>query len=138
MEKKCLLCGEPFIPKRKTAKYCSEKHRVMDFYKRAKNSLEKNKISVENSESKIIQTLEPKTENIARSQESLINERLGADVASFCNNNNCTWDDVAKGYLDSLKPIKAKVKVEKSENQVEQKPKSSGGGYDRRASKLGF
>jgi len=160
MEKTCNYCGEPFVSKRKTAIYCSPSHRIMAF-NRAKNAVLK---SVNLGEPKKIfrqqsdgflgnSTTKAKAALLAkavgceiaanvpppvRTAESLTNERLGVSVADFCNQNNCTWDDVKSGYLASLKPIKAKIIAEKASELIQQKPKSLGGGYDRRATKLGF
>jgi len=109
MEKKCKFCGNTFEAKRSTAQYCSGSHKVMAF-----NSLKKGFEKAHN-------LLVTKSDN----------EVLGDSVADFCNKNNCTWDDVSKAYLESLKPIKPKVEPKKSQP-------SFGGGYNRRASKLGF
>ena len=114
MTKKCAYCGVEFEAKRETARFCSNKHRVMDFNAKKTNP---------------IPMVEYKKE-VANS----ISEGLGETVLEFCNKNNCTWQDVADAYLPSLNPIKPKP----ASSVTEQKPKASSGGYDRRASKLGF
>ena len=72
-------------------------------------------------------------ESPTRDAESLSNESIGAKVADFCNQNDCTWNDLVTAYTQPKIPAKQKIKSEtKSET-----PKS-GGGYDRRLSKLGI
>jgi hypothetical protein len=113
--KKCAFCGGVFKPKRSTAKYCCEGHRIKDFLNK-KKGVKINKPPLIVSD----------------------NEKIGNEVVSFCNQHNCTWADVKGGYLASLNPIAAKAKIGKIAVAVQDKPKSSGGGYNRRETKLGF
>lgn len=111
MTKKCAYCGAEFEPKRSTAKFCSDAHRVMSFLKKESGR--------EVAAVKVVQKSD--------------NEILGEKVADFCNKNNCTWDDLVAAYSPASKSTKIAAT-----KKVEEKPKAASGFYDRRASKLGF
>ena len=140
MEKICKYCQKPFEATRKTAIFCSQNHRVMAHMELqkslGKSKPKKTKVKVAELAATVGCSVAADLPKPERSADSIVDEKIGRMVVDFCNKNNCTWDDVSAAYLASLKPIKPKA--EKVEALVQQKPKSSGGGYDRRASKLGF
>lgn len=138
MEKICKYCGNPFNSVRKTALFCCSNHRVLHFIKHKESDTvtEPKKVNTRAMELAaetgcLVAADMPKP---LMTHEQVVNEKIGRDVAEFCNKHNCTLGDLTEAYLASLKPIRPKA----NKAIDEEKPKSSAKGYDRRASKLGF
>jgi hypothetical protein len=88
MEKKCAYCGNIFEARRSTAEYCSNSHRVLAFRQR---ELQESGVVVD------YKSPQKKSEN----------ELLGESVSAFCNENNCTFEDLKAAFLKPQPPKKA-------------------------------
>lgn len=87
MEKKCGFCGNTFQARRSSAEYCSNSHRVLAFRKKG------------------VQDLNLKVDYKPLPKKS-DNEILGELVAAFCNENNCTFDDLKAALMKPKSPTK--------------------------------